>query len=204
VRTYIAEPERGAHQRDGLAAERETQGRDQRCRCPSRAATVVALVASGATSGNAQILQNGVWSNAVPFTVSIPHLTTVSPASGSSGTSVTITGTGFGAVQGTGGAIVLGSTAGQVVSWSDTQVVAAVATGSLTGIVRIQQNGVWSNALSFTVPTTGGNAVTLAPNLMNLSVGDTHVIEVLNSTGHSRRRTRILRRSGDDSRRRFE
>jgi len=40
----------------------------------------------------------------------------------------------------------LGSTAGQVIGWSDTQVVATVASGSLTGIARIQQSDEWSNA----------------------------------------------------------
>ena len=34
----------------------------------------------------------------------------------------------------------------QVVRWSDTQVVATVASGSLTGIARIQQSDEWSNA----------------------------------------------------------
>ena len=75
--------------------------------------------------------------------------------------------------------------AGQVVSWNDTQVVAAVASGSLTGIVRIQQSGFWSNALSFTVPPISGTAVTLVPNLMNLSVGDTPTIQAVDSSGHS-------------------
>jgi hypothetical protein len=146
---------------------------------------IVAVVADGATSGSAQILQNGVMSNAVPFMVSTPHITTVSPGSGSAGTSITIAGTGFGAIQGTGGAVVLGSMAGQVVSWNDTQVVAAVASGSLTGIVRIQQGGFWSHALSFTVPPISGTPVTLVPNLLNLSVGDTHTIQAVDSSGHS-------------------
>ena len=53
----------------------------------------------------------------------------------------------------------LGSTAGQVVSWSDTQVVATVAAGSLTGIARIEQNDVWSNAFGFWVLPPGSNAV---------------------------------------------
>ncbi len=68
----------------------------------------------------------------------------------------------------------LGSTNGNVVSWSDTEVVATVASTALTGIARIQQNGVWSNALAFTVP--GANAVTLVPNLLNLVVGETHTV----------------------------
>jgi hypothetical protein len=144
---------------------------------------VVAVVASGSATGQAQILQNGVFSNAVAFVVNTPHITGVSPASGAPGTSVTITGTGFGSVQGTG-TIALGSTGGQVVSWSDTQVVAAVAPTALTGIVRIQQNAAASNALSFTVTTTGsGNGLTLAPNLFNMAVGDTHTIQALSAAG---------------------
>ena len=39
----------------------------------------------------------------------------------------------------------------------------------------------WSNAVRFTVPVSGGN--TLAPNLLNLVVGDTHTIQALNPAG---------------------
>ena len=70
----------------------------------------------------------------------------------------TFAGSGFGATQGNG-LVWLGSTAGQVVSWSDTQVVATVASGSLTGIARIEQNGAWSNAFGFWVLPPGSNAV---------------------------------------------
>jgi hypothetical protein len=143
---------------------------------------VVALVAAGSASGNALVLQNGVMSNAVPFSVGTPQITGLSPTSGIPGTSVTITGAGFGSSQGSG-TVQLGSTAGQVVSWSDTQVVATVAPTALTGIARIQQNGEWSNARSFTVP--GGNGLTLSPNLLNMVVGDTHTIQALSSAGQS-------------------
>ena len=142
---------------------------------------VVALVAAGSASGNAQILQNGVWSNAVPFTVNTPQITAVNPTSGVPGTSVTFTGTGFGSSQGSG-TVWLGSTNGLVTSWSDTQVVATVAPTALTGIARINQNGLWSKAIAFTVP--GGNA-TLVPNLINMVVGDTHTIQALGSNGLS-------------------
>jgi hypothetical protein len=118
----------------------------------------------------------------VPFTISTPHIAGISPTSGSAGTSVTFTGTGFGASQG-GGAVWLGSTNGQVSSWSDTQVVATVASGSLTGVARTQQNATWSNAFAFTVP--GGTAAALVPHLLNLAVGDTHTIEALGSNGQS-------------------
>ena len=141
---------------------------------------IVALVASGSASGNALVLQNGVMSNPVPFAVNTLQLTSIDPNSGAAGTAVTFTGAGFGSSQGSGVAW-LGSTAGQVVSWSDTQVVATVASTAVTGIARIQQNGVWSNALAFTVPAENG--VTLMPSVLNLMVGDTHAIQALSAAG---------------------
>jgi len=141
---------------------------------------IVAQVAGGPSSGTARVLQNGVWSNAVSFTVPGLQITSVDPASGTAGTSVTVTGTGFGATQGTG-TVLLGSTAGTVVSWSDTEVVATVASTALTGVARIQQNGTWSNAVAFTVPVTDGH--TLTPNMLNLVVGDTHLMQALDSNG---------------------
>ncbi|HEX5431886.1 MAG TPA: IPT/TIG domain-containing protein [Bryobacteraceae bacterium] len=145
---------------------------------------VVAIVAAGSASGNAQILQNGVMSNPVPFTVSTPQITTVSPNSGAPGTSVTITGSGFGAAQGSG-SVLLGSINGLVTSWSDTQIVASVATGSLSGLVRVQQSGFSSNAIGFKVPAQDGSTLTLAPDLLSLVVGDTASIQALDSTGKS-------------------
>jgi hypothetical protein len=145
---------------------------------------IVATVSTGSATGKAQVLQNGVWSNTKPFSVNSLQITSISPASGAPGTSVTITGAGFGAAQGTG-TVQLGSINGVVISWSDTQVMASVATGSLTGIASIQQNGVTSNAKAFTVPSSGGTAVTLVPNVLNMAVGDTHTIQALGSTGQS-------------------
>ena len=143
---------------------------------------VVALVATGSASGNVQVLQNGVFSPAIPFTVNTLQLGSVSPTSGLPGTSVTFTGAGFGSLQGSG-IVWLGSTAGQVLSWSDTQVVAAVAPTALTGIARVQQNGAWSNSFGFTVPVSGGN--TVVPAMLNMVVGDTHTIQALSPTGQS-------------------
>ena len=140
---------------------------------------IVALVASGSLSGSAQVLKSGVLSNAVAFTVNTPQITDVSQFSASPGTSITITGTGFGSSQGTG-TVRLGSVAGLVDSWSDTEIDATVASSALTGIVRVQQNGVSSNAWPFTV--TGGTATTVTPNLLNMVVGDTHTIQALDSS----------------------
>src|SRR5579864_7129081 len=66
------------------------------------------------------------FSNSVPFAVNTPTITGVDPNTGGAGTSVTISGSGFGASQGSG-VVWLGSTSGNVVSWSDAQVVATVA-----------------------------------------------------------------------------
>jgi hypothetical protein len=77
----------------------------------------------------------------------------------------------------------LGSTNGQVVTWTDTQIVAAVAATAVTGIVRVQQSGVWSNTKSFTVP--GGAVVSLLPNLLNLAVGDSRTLQAVNSAGQT-------------------
>ncbi len=61
---------------------------------------IVVPVPSGATTGNVVVTVSGVTSNGVSFTVS-PNITSLSPTSGPVGTSVTITGTTFGANQGT-------------------------------------------------------------------------------------------------------
>ncbi len=143
-------------------------------------AQIVATVAANAQSGNAQVLQNGVMSNAVDFTVNIPQITGIDPVKGVAGASVTFTGSGFGAA----GSVTLGSMAGQVQSWSDTQVVAQVASGSVSGIARIQRSdGLQSNALGFTVPTAGGN--TLMPSLLNMAVGDTRTLQALGGGGQT-------------------
>ncbi len=147
-------------------------------------AQIVATVAANAQSGNAQVLQNGVMSNAVDFTVNIPQITGIDPVKGVAGASVTFTGSGFGAA----GSVTLGSMAGQVQSWSDTQVVAQVASGSVSGIARIQRSdGLQSNALGFTVPPAGGGgagmATALMPSLLNLEVGDTRTLQALGVDG---------------------
>jgi hypothetical protein len=144
---------------------------------------IVAQVAVGAASGNAQVLQNGVMSNAVSFTVNTPQLASISRASGVPGAMVTFTGTGFGPSQGSGIAW-LGGMAGQVVSWQDTQVVAAVAPGAMSGVAKIQRSdGLSSNAFGFTVPAPGSN--TVMPSLLNMVVGDTRTLQALGAGGQT-------------------
>jgi N-acetylneuraminic acid mutarotase len=149
---------------------------------------VVAVVGNGSTTGNAVILQNGVMSNAVPFAINTLQVTSVNPSSGVPGTVVTINGNGFGTSQ-ENGIVWLGSTSGEVLSWSNTKILAAVASNAVTGVARVQQNEVWSNAVTFTVPVGfgggggSGQSATLVPNLFNLVVGQTQAIQALNSSG---------------------
>jgi hypothetical protein len=143
---------------------------------------IVALVAPGSASGKAQVLQNGVWSNEVPFEVPALRVTAVTPGAAAPGAAVGVTGSGFGAEQG-GGVVWLGSRAGVVVSWSETEIVAQVAAGAVTGVAKVEQNGVWSNAKTFVVEGGSGAAATLEPNVMTLVVGETRAIQALNAAG---------------------
>jgi hypothetical protein len=69
---------------------------------------------------------------------------------GNPGTQITITGSGFGSSQGSG-LVWLGSQPGVVVTWTDTQIVATVAQGAVTGFVRVLQSDLFSNSVPFTV-----------------------------------------------------
>ena len=143
---------------------------------------IVATLASTSRTGAVKVLQSGVWSNALPFTVNTVTITEVLPSSGYPGDAIAINGTNFGNSQGTG-TVQLGSTNGLVVSWSDTQIMARVAASAVSGIARVQQGGVLSNALTFTVLGGGsGSVVTMAPNLLNMVVGDTHAIQALDAS----------------------
>lgn len=145
---------------------------------------IFANVAAGAISGSAQVLQNGILSNTVPFGVGNPHISGINPTFGPAQTTVMISGSGFGS-QSTG-EVWLGSTDGVVVSWNDTLVTAKVAPGAVSGIARIQQNGVWSNSVAFTVPSLDGSAaLTITPNVLTMLVGDTHTISAVNPQGQS-------------------
>jgi IPT/TIG domain-containing protein len=114
---------------------------------------IVAVVAATAASGSASVQQGGVWSNSITFTVITPNITSISPTSGIAGTQVTITGTNFGSSQGSGSVWLGSKLAGSIVSWSNTQVVAVVDSGATTGNAIVQQGGVWSNSVAFTVLT---------------------------------------------------
>src|SRR5207244_3819599 len=118
----------------------------------SWSATSIAVpVPSGATTGNVVVTVSGVASNGVAFTVlAAPSITSLAPTSGAVGASVTITGTNFGATQGTS-TVTFNGTATTPTSWSATSIAAPVPTGATSGNVIVTVGGVASNGASFTV-----------------------------------------------------
>jgi hypothetical protein len=133
---------------------------------------ITATVGLGSNSGTVQVLQNGTWSNSFPFTINLPHILNINPTSGSAGsTSITITGSGFGNSQGSGG-VSIGGAPGIVTAWSDGTIAASIASTAVSGVVKVLQSGVWSNAITVTIPVTlwEGTAVTLVPNVISMVV----------------------------------
>jgi len=139
--------------------------------------SIVVTVPNAATNGNVVVMVGGVASNGAAFTVlPTPSITSLSPTSGPWGTSVTITGSNFGATQGTS-AVTFNGTGGTPTSWSATSIVVTVPSasvaggGAFTGPVVVTVNGVVSNGVTFTVtpsisslsPTSGptGTSVTI-------------------------------------------
>src|SRR6266566_4804826 len=95
------------------------------------ASSITATVPSGATSGNVVVTAaGGVASSGVNFTVvPTPSITNLSATSGAVGTQVTITGTNFGASQGTS-TVTFNGTAATPTSWSATSVAVPVPSGA--------------------------------------------------------------------------
>jgi hypothetical protein len=147
---------------------------------------IQATVGAGSASGVVQVLQNGTWSNSLAFTINTPYVKTISRTSGSPGDMVIVTGSGFGGSQGNG-IVWIGNMAGVVSGWNDTTIVANVAANAVSGVVKVQQGGVWSNAVTFTVPVTFGQGIQvfLNPNVLSMVVGDSRTIQAVDSSGNA-------------------
>ncbi|HEX4605188.1 MAG TPA: IPT/TIG domain-containing protein, partial [Candidatus Angelobacter sp.] len=124
-----------------------------------------------ATSRQSVTLRSNGANDKVTFTAAVPHINSLTPASGSASTSVTISGTAFGVATGT---VLFNGTTATVSSWNDTSIVATVPAAASTGSVVVTAGGVASNGVTFTVvlppsvstvaPLSGsaGTAVTLS------------------------------------------
>ena len=132
--------------------------------------SIVAPVPATATSGPVIVTVRGAASNSQSFTV-VPGITGLSPTTGAVGDAVTISGTTFGATQGTSTVTFNGSVATPT-NWSNTSVVAPVPSGATTGAVVVTVGGSVSNGVTFTVgpkinslaPTSGavGDSITIS------------------------------------------
>ncbi len=97
---------------------------------------------------------------------STPAIAAVQPSSVAVGDTITITGSNFGAHQGSSSVVVGGVTAPAVVSWSDSQVRVTVPGGVQTGTVAIVVGGVSSNLLSITISGTGQGQVSFRSDVL--------------------------------------
>ena len=117
---------------------------------------VTISVPSWATTGLVTVTTAGLTSNGVQFTVEgTLAVTGISPTAGPIGSSVTISGTGFGPSQGTSTvAINSDNTPLTVTSWSDTQIVAAIPAGATTGAIAVNVQGLVASGPTFAINNT--------------------------------------------------
>jgi IPT/TIG domain/Carboxypeptidase regulatory-like domain len=124
--------------------------------------SITVTVPAGASTGNVVVNAAGVASTGSPFTVTAaPAITLLSQTSGAVGTSITITGTNFGASQVAGSTVSFGGTTAPVTFWSATSIVVPVPVGAISGNVIVTVAGVPSNGMAFTVAPV---LTTLTPN----------------------------------------
>jgi YD repeat-containing protein len=88
----------------------------------------------------------------VNIILGVPVIASLAPSSGPVGTTVTITGSNFGAAQGSS-TVTFNGTAATPTSWSNASIVAPVPTGATTGPVVVTVAATASNTVTFTVGT---------------------------------------------------
>jgi hypothetical protein len=132
--------------------------------------SITVPVPSGAATGNVLVTVSNQPSNTLPFVVIAgPAITSINPASGQIGAVVTVTGTNFGATQGTS-TVKLNGTTATPSFWSNTAITATVPSGATTGNIIVTvasqaSNGVWFSVVApgtiagSVTRTSGGTAI---------------------------------------------
>jgi hypothetical protein len=127
------------------------------------ATSITVPVPSGATTGNVVVTVSSQPSNGYSFTVTAPapDITKIQPNPAAVATTVTITGTNFGATQG-GSTVTFNGTTASPASWSATSITTLVPVGATTGNVIVTVGGRASNGFAFEVSggTMPGDAIT--------------------------------------------
>lgn len=126
--------------------------------------SIVVPVPAGATTANVVVSVGGTASNGISFTVtSAPGISSITPASGAVGTSVTITGSGFGSPKGASSVTFNGVAATAITLWTPTAIQVAVPAGGVPGPVGVTVNNLTSNVVTFATPPG-------APQITSLSL----------------------------------
>jgi RHS repeat-associated protein len=100
--------------------------------------SVTVTVPLNATSGPVTLTEDGITSNGVTFTLlGQLTITGISPGVAPVGATVTISGSGFGPAQSNSTASLYGATLTNISSWSDTQIVGVVSSGTASGPVSV-------------------------------------------------------------------
>ncbi len=120
------------------------------------ATSIEVPVPAGATNGNVVVTVSGQASNGLPFTV-IPPPTVLSavPSSAQIGAAVTISGSYFGATQGSSTVVFNNGVTATPTSWSNNRITTTVPAGASTGNIVVNVGGQGSNGLPFTVLVAG-------------------------------------------------
>lgn len=112
-------------------------------------------VPTNATTGPVTVLRAGAVSNAVTFTViGQPAITGISPGAGPAGSTVTITGSGFGSSQSSSTVRFNGGEPATVTSWSENQILAIVPASASSGPIRVTVGTYSGDSAPFTISTT--------------------------------------------------
>jgi len=112
---------------------------------------ITTTVPIGAVTGPVIVNVAGTPSNGVVFvTPGSPNISSLNPTAGLAGTTVVITGTDFGATQGTS-TVIFNGTLASPTSWQPTQIVVTVPTGATSGNVTVTASGVTGAAAYFAV-----------------------------------------------------
>jgi hypothetical protein len=124
------------------------------------ATSITAPVPSGSTTGNLTVTVAGQASTSLFTFQGAPNISSLSPTSGPIGQSITVTGTNFGATQGTS-TVTFNGTLAVPTTWSNLSIAVPVPAGTTTGNVVVRTGTVNSNNRLFTVLPT--------PNISDLS-----------------------------------
>lgn len=133
-------------------------------------------------AGNASSASLSVTNTGVSGQTSPPTISGISPSQGGIGNTVTLTGGGFGASQGTS-IVAFNGIPAQPLSWTDSRVSVSVPDGLNPGIATtsVGVNG----SLSNTVPFTVTSPIFISPSQITLAVGNTQPIELRDGNGVS-------------------